>query len=347
MNRYLLLSVVVFLSLTSRLDAQTLYVDAEKGNDRADGTLAHPVASLAKAVDLAKRSAHPAPVTIKIAPGLYTLTQGLKIEPRGPDDTLQYTFEAMIMPDDTNWLPVKMPVIQSQAENNSRFHFDHSIGFEVLRNNVAFKGLKLVGNPNPSVLFYYPIERDSNRLTNLEVSQCYFIGDRNSSPIQGALYVQGAGVHMDRCIVYGCKYGILIFEHIRDFALTHSILYGIYGAAVWYGDLHEADAPFVFHDNIVADCNYFWGNVHAGDHPDFLFSNSLITGNEHYLGGTDSVGLVPFDGDDHHRETGIRRSGTVLLKEITHKTVPRDYLHVAANSDGKDIPAGVLKKTAL
>ncbi|HLZ87830.1 MAG TPA: hypothetical protein VKQ52_11335, partial [Puia sp.] len=192
MKKTIVFFVLLFLSAGSRLASQTLYVDAVNGNDHAKGTLSHPVASLEQAVALAKRSAHHEPVTIKIAPGLYKLKRQLKIEPRnGPEDTAEYTFEAMIMPDDTSWKPAKMPVIQSWSTNNTRTFFSHAVGFEILRDNVSIKGLKFVGNADPAVDYYYPIERDSNKLKNLDISQCYFIGDRNSAPIQGAVYTQG------------------------------------------------------------------------------------------------------------------------------------------------------------
>ena len=343
MKTIILLSTILVWGVTIPLHAQTLYVDAIKGNDNGKGSLSDPVASLEKAVDMAKAFNHHEAITIKVFPGLYNLTRQLKIEPTGQYDTAKYSFEAMIMPDDTAWKPAKMPVIQSGLANNIHTFFDHSVGFEILRDNISIKGLKFLGNANPMVDYYYPIERDSTQLKNLEVSQCYFIGDRNSATMQVGVYAQGAGIHVDHCIFYGCKFGILLIYNLRDFSLTNSILYGVYGTAVWYGTANEPDAPFIFSDNVVANCTYFWANTKAGDHPSYHFSNSLITGNLHYMAKFDDKGLSPFEGNDKHTETGVRRSGTVLLNEVTIKGIPRNYLHLAPSSDGKDIHAGIFK----
>jgi hypothetical protein len=56
------------------LTAQTLYVDAAKGSDENTGLISKPLASLQKAVSLANQYTKGVPVTIKIAPGLYTLS---------------------------------------------------------------------------------------------------------------------------------------------------------------------------------------------------------------------------------------------------------------------------------
>ncbi|WP_230379652.1 hypothetical protein, partial [Microbacterium sp. ZXX196] len=70
------------------------------------------------------------------------------------------TIEAAVMPDDPEWLPGKMPVIQSASGNNSQTQFPHAIGFLVAAGNVALKGLKFIGNANPDVKYYYPVVRE-------------------------------------------------------------------------------------------------------------------------------------------------------------------------------------------
>lgn len=119
-----------------------------------------------------------------------------------------------------------MPVIQSASAYNTHLYFNHCAGFGIKRSNVCIRGLKFVGNANPATPYYYPVERDSASLENLEVSQCYFIGEKNSSPVQGALYVQGAGIHVDHCIFYGCNY--LWFEvkaaNLGSYKLNNSLI---------------------------------------------------------------------------------------------------------------------------
>ncbi len=175
-----------------------------------------------------------------------------------------------------------MPVISSIAANNDNRYFKHCAGLLVARSNVRIRGLKFTGNPNPSVAYYYPIVRDSLTLNNLEVSQCYFIGDRNSSPVQGALYVEGPGIHVDHCIFYGCKNAVLAFEKMKGFSLTHSIIYGAYECAVWYGWHDEPNEPFTFSNNVVSQCHYFWYVVRLPDTSPYHFDHSLICENEGY-----------------------------------------------------------------
>jgi len=345
MKKIILFAVILYMTIPGRLWSQVLYVDAVKGSDEAPGTLSAPLASLEKAADLADGFTRQAPVIIKIAPGLYKLTRTVKItSPAGRQAPEAYTLEAMVMPGDTNWRPNVMPVIQSVSANNTYKDFDHCAGIEVFRNKVCIRGLKFVGNANPGADYYYPIERDSAGLQDLEISQCYFIGDKNSAPIQGALYTQGAGIHVDHCIFFGCKHDLLLFEGIRSFSLTHSILYGSYGAAVWFGTQKDPDQPFTFNDNIIAACNYFWALATTSAHPLCRFTNSLIAGNEHYLAVRVNGNLTPFDGDDGHAESGILRSGKVSLNEVTIKGMPHDFLSLAPGSAGTDIDAGIFKR---
>ena len=341
------LSIILLLTTAIHLSAQTFYVDPVKGSDEANGGPSTPLASLEKAADLAGNVKDNEPVTIILAPGLYRLTRQLKIESRkGRSDTAKYTLKAMVMPDDSTWAPVKMPVIQSVSGNNSTKNFIHAVGFEICRDNVCIEGLKFVGNANPGVDYYYCIVRDSSGLHNLDISQCYFLGDKNWAMVQGAIYTEGAGVHVDHCIFFGCKHDVLLFQNIYDFSLTHSIIYGSYGAAVWFGDLQNPDHPFIFRDNIVANCNYFWGASGPGSHPLFKFSNSLITDIGHFMATTNTGYLVPFEGDDGHTEINIRKTGKVILNEVTIKGMPHDFLQLATNSDGRDIDAGIYRKKA-
>jgi len=251
-----------------------------------------------------------------------------------------YTIEATVMPDDPDWIPAKTPVIQSTSPNNSVTQFTHCAGFLVSRNNVSFKGLKFVGNANPDVTYYYPITRESETLRGLKVSQCYFIGEKNSAPIQGAIWAHGAGTHVDHCIFFDCKNALLLFKSIKDFSVTNSIISGAYEAAVWFGPF---DAPFIFRNNIITHCEYFWLRP-DNTAPAYVFANSFIVNNEHYMGFYTSNG--PVDAvNNGHMETNIRKTGKIILSEVKTKGMPADYLNLTSESDGKDIEAGIFKKS--
>jgi hypothetical protein len=342
MDRVKLLALLCLLILSVPLRAQTVYVDVVKGKDDGPGTANAPLASLEKAVSLANTFTGNEAVTIKIAAGLYRLVNPLVIHPDGNQPvTAKYTFEAIVMPDDTDWTPAKMPVIQCTADSNRKGNLKHaSIVFQVERNRVAVKGLKFIGNPNPASQYYYPIERRDSTLTGLDISQCYFIGERNSAPIQGGVFAQGAGISVNHCIFYGVKNAVMVFLGIKDFSLTHSIIYGAYEGAVWYGYGQSSDMPFIFSDNIVAAGNYFWVG-YRGVHTNYKFNHSLISENAFYMGFNEEE-ITP-DLLNRPFEKNVRKSGEVLLNEVQTKGIPKDYLNIAPSSAGKDIDAGIFE----
>ncbi|MVM40763.1 hypothetical protein GO730_28835 [Spirosoma sp. HMF3257] len=242
------------------------------------------------------------------------------------------------MPDDPDWQPTKMPVIQSISTDNSTKQFVHAIGFLVARNNVSFKGLKLVGNANPTVRYYYPITREDEALQGLDVSQCYFIGEKNSAPIQGAIWAHGGGTHVDHSIFYGCKNALLLFKSITNFSLTNSIISGSYEAAVWFGP-YESD--FLFRNNVVTNCEYFWLRA-ENTTPNYTFSTSIIAGNAHYMGFFGPKGAIEAN-ETNQITKGVKKSGTILLSEVKTNGLPIDYLNLLPQSDGYDLKAGIFK----
>jgi hypothetical protein len=176
----------LFLSFAAgRLSAQVVYVDAAKGREEAKGTATDPLASLEKAVALAGSFTGNEPVTIKIHPGLYVLRQQAVLRTsRQSDDTLPYTLEAVVMPDDSAWQPGKMPVIRSVSPNNSEVQFVHAVGFLVARPNVRFRGLKFLGNAHPEVAYYYPSRGKMSR-TGVNRVAVYFRRGKELGPDPG------------------------------------------------------------------------------------------------------------------------------------------------------------------
>jgi hypothetical protein len=337
----MLLRTALLLLAALNLGAQTLFVDAVKGRDDARGTRAEPLATLERAAVVAGGFAGDAPVTVKIAPGLYVLSRKLVLRTaKAAGDSVDYTLEATVMPDDPDWQPEKMPIIQSTADDNSTNQFSHSVGLLAAKDNIHIKGLKFLGNANPRVQYYYPIARENEALKGLEVSQSYFIGEKNSSPIQSAIWAHGAGIHVDHTIFYGCKNALVLIKSIREFSMTHSIVAGAYEAAVWYGDYLS---PFVFRDNIVTECNYFWVRT-ENTQPAYAFSHSLFTNNRQYMGFYDSHDELHPIVSTQLAESDIRKSGQVILVEVKTNGLPRDYLNLSPESDGRDIQAGIFKQ---
>lgn len=343
-------SITLFLlsvGFCSSLTAQTLYVSAQKGNDGALGNLVAPLKTLQKAVYIAREFSGNEPVTIRLGPGVYELADKLVTQTKNNGNSAaRYTIEAMVMPDDKDWKPRLMPVIQSVSSNNDKQFFDHCAGILAERANVCIRGIKFLGNTNPAVEYYYPVEKDTTTLSNLEISQCYFIGDRYGSVIQGAAYVEGPGIHVDHCIFYGCKNAVLCFQNLNDFSLTHSIIYGAYECAVWYGAISEkgAEKSFRFTNNIITYCRYFWAATKAHDHSYYQFDHSIICNNDFYVGMQDgSGGVMPLPAPETYKENAIRKKGKIRLVEVETGELPVEYLNLAQDSDGKELGAGLFK----
>lgn len=334
-----LIGILFCLAIHSSV-AQTLFVDPLKGKAGASGATRDPVASIGEAVRIAERFSGKEPVIIKLYPGLYLLNDQVELKPfANGNDTTSYSIEAVILPDDTGWSPAKMPVIQSVSPNNKNWKsFDHCAGLQVLRNNVHFRGLKFVGNSNPSVMYYYAIERHFPQLSGLDISQCIFTGSRNSAPMQGALFVQGPNINIDHTIFYECKNAVLAFMEVTGFSLTHSIIYGSYEGAIWFGKFSDVN----FRNNIVASNRCFW--IGMKDYASrYLFENSVITGNE-ILMGTNNDGIIEKDTVTKFQLRHVQLSGRVELQMASTDTIPRNYLHPVKGTAGYELHAGLFKR---
>lgn len=281
MIKPIFLSTILLFATGWQLSAQTIFVDPLKGKDSQAGSSMAPLATLDKAVAMAATFKGKEAITIKLLPGLYTLSKKLVIQSPA-------SIEAATLPDDADWLPSKMPVIQSVAGNNSDVQFKHSVGFLVAADNVKFRGLKLTGNANPTVNYYYPITKEDSLLGGLEVSQCFFAGDRYLAPIQGGVWAHGPNSAIDHCLFYNCKNALLFFKGVQNFSVTNTVIYGSYEAAMWVWLL---DGQFTFRNNIVADCDFFW-TIPPAANPKARFENSLFLNVNHNAGNWKD-GVVP------------------------------------------------------
>jgi hypothetical protein len=334
----LIFFVLIFFASAPAGVSQVLYVDATRGTKEGNGTVTDPLSTIEAAVALASTFAGKEPVAIKIYPGLYDLHYAAIIKTAATYDTISYTVEAVMMPGNPDWQPSQVPVIRSVSPDNSTTQFAHSAGFIVAKNNVHFKGLKFLGNSNPQVAYYYPITRENPAYSNLQVSQCYFIGDKNSAPIQGAIWAHGKNTTVDHCIFYGCKNALLLFQNINNFSLTHSIIYGSYEAAAWYAGTGN---DLLFSNNVIANNNCFWARP-PGTSPAYTFSNSVITGNKIDYGFSGET--ITATTSNAHTEKNIRKTGKVELVEAGLGPLPKDHLHLTASSAGSDLDAGVLTR---
>ncbi|WP_339793136.1 right-handed parallel beta-helix repeat-containing protein [uncultured Imperialibacter sp.] len=320
--------------------AQTIYVNPGTGNDMADGSESAPYATLEKAVHIANELTGSGAITIKLHPGLYSLTDKVALHPlRILSDTVRLTLEAVTMPDDPDWTPAKMPVIQSISRNNSSTQFVHSAGLLVATSHVTIRGLKFLGSAHPDVPYYYPISKEDERLGDMEVSQCYFVSEVHSSQIQGAIWAQGHQTQIDHCIFYNCRNAILLFKSVEDFSVTNCIIYGANESAIWMGPVER----FTFKNNVVAGSNYVW--VRPKDsNPAYKFTDCVMVDNEYYLGYYGSNGLVETTNNRNFVETNVVKKGKAELVIRKEPAYPTNYLHLTPESTGYSLNAGIFKK---
>jgi hypothetical protein len=325
--------------------AEELYVDPVKGNNENRGSLKEPLATLAKAVDLGNAMSGQDSITIRLAPGVYILNDKLTINPsRNSKDRTKFTIEAVVLPDDEVWSPDKMPLIQSVSANNSTEQFPHAVGILVGTHNVTIRGLKFLGNPNPTVKYYYPITKEDESLRGMHVSQCYFISEKHSMPIQGGIWAHGPDTDINHCVFYNCRNAILLFKSVSGFSIAHTIIYGANESAIWMGPI---DSGFVFKNNVVAKSHCFWVRPENSS-PAYEISSCLIADTDIYMGYYSRKGVVsmPVERNSRIKEINIAKTGAVKLVEKNNERLPAQHLHLTPDSAGFELGAGIFRKKA-
>lgn len=319
---------------------QEIYVDPVNGDDNYLGDRDRPFRTLPKAVEVANSLTGVGNIQIKLFPGLYLLQDKIVINSaRVMTDTTHFIIEAVYMPDDENWSQDKMPIIQSISKNNSTTQFPHATGLLVSTRNVVVRGVKFLGNSTPGVLWYYPITKENPGIDNLEVSQCYFIGDKYGAPIQAAIWSHGPGTIIENNVFFNCRNAILLFKNVDGFTVRRNIIYGAYEAAMWLG---PGNLNFEFENNIVINCNYF---IVRPDNtfPSYTFKNSIISDFKFYLGFYTSKGLVESSDNKNISERNIIKNKKVQLLIQGHPTYPLNDLHVLPGKAGSELNAGIFK----
>ncbi|MCG8321131.1 MAG: right-handed parallel beta-helix repeat-containing protein [Cytophagales bacterium] len=343
MKKKLFLFFIVLGLLVNCLNAQIFYVDVLNGNDINPGLAEAPFQSISKAVTVANRLTGKGSITIRVMPGIYTLEDKVAINPvRILDDTSRFIIEAGIMPDDDLWSPEKMPVIQSISGNNSTTFFPHSTGFLVSSINVTISGLKFLGNANPLVDYYYPIAKEDQTLKDLEVSQCYFIGNKEAAKIQGAVWAHGPGNTISHCIFYQCRNAVLFFNNVDGFTIKNSIVTGAYESAFWFG---PDDFKFNFTNNVIANNNNFLVGRSAELKFSSAFSNSVIANNNGFAGywSREKKAIIPI-AKPNIVEKKIIKSGAINLIVNNAVKLDKKHLHLTEDSKGYRLAAGIFKK---
>lgn len=328
--------------------SKTIFVDPNSGKSHSSGTLSSPLKTLDEAVKIANASVDNAPLTIQLFPGLYTLTERLDLRSKANLSTQnRYTLEAYILPDDTAWKPEKMPVITSVADTAESWGFPCSVGLMIATNHVTLRGLKFTGNPHPNHYgFYYPVGSEDKKLEDLEITQCLFIGDRFSSPVQCGILAHGNSIVVDHCVFYNCRNAIVYWkvDSMRtNCAFTHNLVVGAYQSAVWTA---MPDSNFQFHDNVIAKSNFGWIKNYYNP-AQYTIENCVFSETNHIRGEwqqPDSL-VSKSEAAPDLKENNVLKNAIVQMA-ITNTTsmqdeIPVDYMSLVPGSPGEGLNVGL------
>ena len=255
MEKILIICFMLFICFLT-IQAQSIYVDSNIGDDKNPGTKEAPLFSIEKAAEII-RSKDNNIYTVKINPGIYILDRHVPVLTEKDTPNKHLIIEASILPDDESWTPDKMPVITSKSmKGEIPINANFVVSFLIDESHVTIRGIKFHGYFYPNTR-YFPIARFNKSKTDLWVEQCLFVGERDASHIQVGVIASGNEVKIDHCIFYKIRNTVVFFLDSGDGikhgnGITNSIIYGA-SQAVW---TVSPDEDFKFENNIVSNCRY-------------------------------------------------------------------------------------------
>jgi hypothetical protein len=341
------LTVLVVAVLAANGLAETIYVDARSGSDNNPGTKDNPVRTIGRAAEIVNSSKEPGPTTIKIAPGIYSLSESVEFNnARAYTETERFVIEAAILPDEPQWKPALMPVILSIEDPRKQGSLDgltETYSIKIGTSHVMIRGLKFMGNPLLRN-WHCCLSRIGDDLDDLLVTQCVFSGDENAMDIYCAALATGDRFVVDHCIFLNCHACTVFWDGPQGIAgkgcsMRYCIVDGAYISGVWTCQTAE---DFEFHHNIVTRSEYFWMRKRIDNPRKYSLYDCVITGNRNYSGyGVESGPTGVTGAEVSYQEKNINKQGTVVLEKDKKA---RNYLHPVAGSPGCDLGAGLFKK---
>jgi len=318
--------------------ATIIYVDGANGNDSNLGSKEKPLLTIKKAFDLVNMSKIKASIIIKIAPGLYNLTETAVLNGNEVfTENNRLIIQSSILPEDTDWLPSSMPVFYSSA-TKKKDQKDMVNGFQIETNHVTIRGLKFIGHPNPSVE-YFPIRRNGDSLSDLNISQCLFVSDKHSLPIHVAIIANGHKLQVDHCLFWNCETTIIFWNAKEGLSkgnkMQYNIINGSYISGTW---VCQTDEDFEFNNNILSNCNFAWIKE-AGNNKKYTLKNCVFSNNDNFLGFfSSSSGITKSEElEKEFKFTGITYQQKIDYELDKNK---RNYLHPISDNC---IKAGLFK----
>lgn len=349
-------ALLVFGCFIKPAPGETIWIDAMNGDDSSAGTKDKPLRTFGKIATIVNESNEPAPTTIKVNPGVYDITETVLLKnERAYTRENRLTIEAAVLPDDPNWHPKMMPVILATIKpvpiKGSEEYY--SIIFEPEVNHVTIRGLKFLGNPAYRTRSW-AVFRNGMNLEDLVITQCVFVGDKNTLPYNVCIVAKGNEIILDHNIFYDCETCVVFWEAeggvSKGNAMRYCIVDGATTAAVWTNQTAE---DFDFHHNVITRCGYFWMRS-PNYHQKYRISDCIITDCRNYSGYGTASELSGSTGPEvTFDEVNVTKQGTVTLKQCEipknrrSADFPRDYLHIVPGTLGSDLGAGLFKSVKV
>ena len=337
---------LVFAMLATNVIAETLYVDGRGGNDVNPCTKEKPIRTVGHAAAMVNSKTEGGPTTIKMAPGVYNLTECVVFENTRPyTEQDRLVIEATILPDDPNWKPALMPVILSTEDPRKPEKLDgrtETYSLQIKISHITIRGLKFLGNPLLNN-WHCCVSRIGKNLDDLVVTQCMFVGEKDGLDIYCATLATGDRFVLEHNIFHNCHACVVFWDGPEGIAgkgceMKYCIMDGAYISGVWTCQTKE---NFEFHNNIVTGSEYFWMRK-EGDKQRYRLHDCIVTENRYYSGyGIESGPIGQTGPEVSYDEEDITKEGKIILEK--DKGV-RNYLHVAGGTPGSELGAGLFRK---
>jgi hypothetical protein len=336
----------VFAAVAAYADAETLCVNSSRGNNASPGTREKPLQTIRQAAVIVNSKTGPGPTVVKIAPGIYNLTECVVFDNNRPytgQDRL--VIEATILPDDPNWKPALMPVILSTEDPRKLEDLNkrtETYSLKIKTSHVTVRGLKFLGNPLLNN-WHCCVERVGKDLNDLVVTQCMFLGDKDAFNVYCAALATGDRFVVDHCIFYNCGASAVFWDGPegvpgKNCAMRFCIVDGAYLSGAWTCQTKD---DFEFHNNVVTRSEYFWMRK-SGDSMKYRLRDCVVTNNKHYSGyGIESGPTGQTGPEVSFEENAVVKQGEVILERDKNS---RNYLHVVEGGLGSGLGAGLFRK---
>jgi hypothetical protein len=332
------------------------YVNANTGNNSNQGTLESPLLTLDEAASRINSSTGTGSITIYVAKGIYGMAKTADFNPVNWKFTREnrLTIRAAVLPGESSWTPADMPVIFStmpfSVEKNSKNEVTGGQNFGIMVHNshVTIQGLRILGEPvheNPSsgvLVRNYPIVWDGEKLEDLRVTQCLFIGSKYAMPNHLGILANGKALEVDHCVFYGVKDAVVIWKSpSTSSSMHHNLIVDSYGAIVW---TWSATEDFKFYNNAVSNSNVIW-ILNKDEKLAFKIEKSVIVGYNTLV----NKGGSPQEFGEKANPAKLKILPGVILKRegrlnIVADQTSRMYMQIKPGTLGSELGAGLFNR---